>query len=126
VIVDARGSSIGGQYEDGWVTTQSRNFGSYYIKVDTVPPSITPQNVSPGKNLANQSRISFRIADNLSGIASYHAYIDGEWVLMEYDPKNRLLWHTLDRNLAKGSHQFKLEVRDGKDNLSTYEFKFTR
>jgi len=126
LIVDARGNSVGGSFGDGWVTTQTRSFGSFHIRVDTIAPQIQPLNVSPGKNLSGQSRISFRISDNLSGIASYNAYIDEEWVLMEYDPKTRSLWHTIDRNLPKGRHQFRLEVRDGKDNESRYEFSFSR
>ncbi len=126
LIVDARGGSIGGSFQDGMVTTQTRSFGSFHIRVDTVPPQIQAVNVSPGKNLAAQARISFRISDNLSGIASYQAFMDGEWVLMEYDPKTRSLWHTLDSKLPKGRHHFKLEVRDGKSNESRYEFNFTR
>ncbi|HLW50188.1 MAG TPA: hypothetical protein VKZ78_04390, partial [Sphingobacteriaceae bacterium] len=126
LIVDARGNSVGGSFGDGWVTTQTRSFGSFHIRVDTIAPQIQPLNVSPGKNLSGQSRISFRISDNLSGIASYNAYIDEEWVLMEYDPKTRSLWHTIDRDLPRGRYQFRLEVRDGKDNESRYEFSFSR
>lgn len=126
LIVNEQGNAVGGKYENGWVSTQTRNFGKYTIKVDTIPPTIQAVNVSPAKNLANQSKISFRISDNLSGIASYNAYIDGQWVLMQYDPKNRLLWHDIEPQLSKGKHQFKLEVRDGKDNLKVYEFQFTR
>lgn len=126
LIVDARGNSIGGTFQDGWVSTQTRSFGSFHIQVDTVAPQIQPVNVSPGKNLAAQSRISFRISDNLSGIASYNAFIDDDWVLMEYDPKTRSLWHTIDPGLSKGRHQFRLEVKDGKNNESRYEFSFSR
>lgn len=127
LIVNARGGgSMGGQYEDGFVTTQARSFGSFYISVDTVPPVIRPQNISSGRNMSGQSRIRFQISDNLSGIASYHGYIDGNWVLMEYDPKNRALWHTFDRSLPAGRHQFRLEVRDGKGNEAVYEASFTR
>lgn len=117
---------MGGQYENGYVTTQARSFGSFYISVDTVPPVIRPQNISSGRNMSGQSRIRFQISDNLSGIASYHGYIDGNWVLMEYDPKNRALWHTFDRSLPAGRHQFRLEVRDGKGNEAVYEASFTR
>lgn len=126
LIVNDRGNSIGGHFEDGWVTTQTRSFGSFHVAVDTTAPQIQPLNVSPGKNLSGQSRISFRISDNLSGIAAYNAYIDEEWVLMEYDPKNRLLWHTIASDLARGKHSFRLVVRDGKANESSYSFEFIR
>lgn len=127
LIVNSRGSSVGGDYdEDGFVSTRTSSLGSFYVTVDTVPPVIRPQNISPGRNMAGQSRIRFQISDNLSGIASFNAYLNGEWVLMEYDPKNRALWHTLENNLRKGRHTFRLEVRDGKGNESIYEAHFTR
>ncbi len=126
IVVDDKGRSKGGRYENGWVTTSLRDMGSFYIAVDTVAPVITPRNLSNGKNLTNQSRIDFTISDNLSGIQSFNGYIDGQWVLMEYDPKNRHVWHSFEPSLGKGTHTFKLEVRDLKDNVKTYEASFSK
>jgi hypothetical protein len=126
IVVDDKGRSKGGRFDDGWVTTSLRDMGSFYVAVDTVAPLITPRNLSNGKNLANQSRIDFTISDNLSGIQIFNGYIDGKWVLMEYDPKNRHLWHTFESTLGKGSHTFKLEVRDLKENVKTYEANFSK
>lgn len=126
LLVDARGSSIGGTYRDGLVVAQTRNFGSFHVRVDTVAPRIQAVNIAEGRNMANQSRINFKISDDLSGIASFNAYINGEWALMEYDPKTRSLWHVLDPGMAKGRHRLRLEVRDGKGNESVYEASFVR
>ncbi|EFK58252.1 M23 family metallopeptidase [Sphingobacterium spiritivorum] len=126
IIVDERGRSKGGRYENGWVVTSLRDMGSYYIAVDTVAPVITARNLTNGKNLANQSKIDFTISDNLSGIQTFNAYIDDKWVLMEYDPKNRHVWHTFEPSLSKGKHTFRLEVKDMKDNTKIYEATFTK
>lgn len=126
LIVDSRGKSHGGRYKDGFVTTRTRSFGSFHIRVDTVPPLIQPMNISAGRNLAGQSRINFRISDDLSGIASFDAYLNDEWILMEYDPKNRSLWHTLPRDLHRGKHELRLEVRDHQGNESVFEADFLR
>lgn len=126
LIVNTDRRSIGGVYENGWVSTRTRSFGSYYITVDTTAPSIRPQNIANGKNMAAVSRANFKISDDLSGIQSFNGYIDGNWVLMEYDPKTSSLWHTFEPDLGKGQHRFKLEVTDGKGNLSTFEANFTR
>lgn len=126
LIVNTDRRSIGGVYEDGWVSTRTRSFGSFYISVDTIAPTIRPQNIAPGKNMAAVSRADFKISDDLSGIQSFNGYIDGEWILMEFDPKTSSLWHTFEPDLAKGQHRFKLEVVDGKGNTSVFEANFTR
>ncbi|MCL7988076.1 M23 family metallopeptidase [Sphingobacterium sp. lm-10] len=126
LIASTQSGSEGGKFEDGWVVVNTRNLGSFYVAVDTVAPNITPRNLSQGKNVAQQSRIDFTISDNFSGIQSFNGYIDGEWVLMEYDPKNRHLWHTFQASLSKGKHQFRLVVRDWKDNERVYQADFTR
>ena len=124
VIVSTGGSSQGGVYEDGYVKATPRNFGSFYIAVDTVAPSIIPLNISDGKNMAGIFRMNFKIRDNLSGIKSFNGYIDGNWVLMEFDTKTATLWHTFDELTTKGRHQLKLVVVDMKENTRTYSITF--
>lgn len=126
LLASVENGSEGGKFEDGWVTVNTRNLGSFYVAVDTVAPTITPRNLSNGKNVSAQTKIDFTIRDNFSGIQSFNGYIDGKWVLMEYDPKNRHLWHTFDSSLSKGQHIFKLVVIDWKDNEQVYEAKFIR
>ena len=70
--------------------------------------------------------MSFRISDGLSGIKSFNGYIDGKWVLMEFDTKTASLWHTFDEKTAKGSHSFELVVEDMKENIKRYAITFTR
>ncbi len=126
LIASVENGSEGGKFENGWVTVNTRSFGRFYVAVDTVAPTIVPRNFSNGKNVAAQSKIDFTISDNFSGIQSFNAYIDDQWVLMEYDSKNRHLWHRFDNTLSKGSHRFKLVVTDWKDNEKTYEASFTK
>ncbi len=126
LIASVENGSEGGKFENGWVTVNTRSFGRFYVAVDTVAPTIVPRNFSNGKNVAAQSKIDFTISDNFSGIQSFNAYIDDQWVLMEYDSKNRHLWHRFDAALSKGSHRFKLVVTDWKDNEKTYEASFTK
>ena len=126
LIASVENGSEGGKFEDGWVTVNTRNLGSFYVTVDTIAPTITARNLSNGKNVSAQAKIDFTIRDNFSGIQSFNGYIDGQWVLMEYDPKNRHVWHTFESSLPKGTHTFKLVVTDWKDNEQIYEAKFVR
>ncbi|MHC8947437.1 M23 family metallopeptidase [Sphingobacterium hungaricum] len=126
LIASIENGAEGGKFENGWVTVNTRNFGSFYVAVDSIAPSITSRNLTNGKNVAAQSKIDFTISDNFSGIQSFYGYIDGKWVLMEYDPKNRHVWHRFESSLAKGEHTFKLIVKDWKDNEKVFEAKFIR
>ena len=126
LIVSSLGASQGGTYANGWVSTTAYAFGSFYVGVDTIAPTIQPQNVSEGKNMSAIARMNFQITDNLSGIQHINGYLDDQWVLMEYDPKNRALWHTFDTGISKGNHHFRLEVTDWKDNKQVYEVNFIK
>ena len=119
-------TSAGGGYDAGYVTTQTRGFGTFAIATDTRAPSIRALNISPGANMGTQSAIRFQISDDLSGIAEYEGLVDGEWVLFEHDPKRSLLYHTFDGRVAPGRHRLTLRVVDGKNNVATYEAEFTR
>lgn len=126
LIASVENGAEGGKFENGWVSVNTRSFGNFYVAVDTIAPTITPRNLTSGKNVSAQRKIDFTIADNFSGIQSFNGYIDGKWVLMEYDPKNKHLWHTFDQSLPKGTHTFKLSVKDWKDNEKVYETSFIK
>ncbi|MVZ66016.1 peptidoglycan DD-metalloendopeptidase family protein [Sphingobacterium sp. DK4209] len=126
LIASVQNGAEGGKFEDGWVSVNTRNFGSFYVAVDSIAPIISPRNLTNGKNLSAQSKIDFTISDNFSGIQSFNGYIDDKWVLMEYDSKNRHVWHRFEPSLPKGQHKFKLVVKDWKDNEKIYEATFTR
>ena len=126
LLASVQGGSVGGKFENGWVTVNTKIFGSFYVTVDTIAPTITPRNFSNGKNVSGQSKIDFTISDNFSGIQSFNSYIDDKWVLMEYDSKNRHVWHRFEPSLSKGQHTFKFVVKDWKDNEKVYQATFTR
>ena len=126
VIVSTTGICDGGVYQDGWVKTQARSFGDFYIKLDTVPPVITPLNIKSGSNLSKVKGIFLRIGDNLSGIKSYNGTIDGKWVLIEWDFKTKILSYTFTGNIVAGKHTLEIIAGDNKNNYSHYTADFYR
>jgi hypothetical protein len=124
LIVNTRKIAQGGYYENGNVNAELKTFDSFYLALDTVAPKIIPINIRDGVNLASALKIQFRIADNLSGIDSFTALLDGRWVLMEYDSKSGSLWHRLDDLLVKGKHDFQLIVSDKKNNTAMFHAVF--
>ena len=126
VIVNTARVSQGGEFENGWVKAQPKKFGSFFIAIDTVPPKIIPINIAAEKNMKGVSKISLKISDNLSGIKSFNGYIDGKWILMEFDAKSSNLWHSFDELTQPGKHSFELVVSDMKNNVNKYSILFYR
>ena len=121
----AGGTSVrSGKWEGDMLTAKSREFGSYYIVIDTTPPKITPINILKGKNMSALKVITLSIRDNLSGIADYHGYIDGKWQLMEMDGKSAVVRMAIPSGLSAGEHIFKLTVTDDRNNTSEYSVTF--
>ena len=120
---DGRKSWVGGVFRDGWIDAEISELGAYTVTYDIHPPKITP--IDPLR-WNNKKKISIRISDDLSGIASYRGEIDGKYVLFEYDSKNALLTYTFDdERLHPGAHQLKLIVTDRCGNQSVIEYDFT-
>ncbi len=123
-------SYAGGTWNKNGVTAEIKEFGSYIVTVDTTAPVVTPSNFdlksTSQTSFAALKSIQFKMSDNFSGIASYSAYIDGNWVLMEYEPKKKLLWYTFDEHCGKGKHSLMLTVTDKVGNVTVYKKDFIR
>lgn len=109
-------SHLGGKWENGAVHFSTREFGEFTILQDLTPPTIRPV-------VVNNHVARFKINDELSGISSYRATIDGQWLLMYYDSKTSTIWsERLDKQvLMKG--EFKLVVVDQAGNRAVYTNK---
>ncbi|MBI2966560.1 MAG: M23 family metallopeptidase [Bacteroidetes bacterium] len=116
----------GGIWRDNKIRVETRTFGTFTVYPDTTPPEIKPINISEGKKMSGDEKISVRITDNLSGINTWRATIDGRWVLMEYDPKIARLTHKFDERTKPGNHTFELTVEDNIGNTCTFKAGFTR
>jgi len=118
-------SSAGGRWNDGAVTTTVRSFGDFFVTLDTVPPIITPQ-FKNGESLSGRAQLRVKINDNFSGIATYNAYIDGEWALFEYDAKNNVLVYNFDaKRIKRGKkHELLITVTDNKQNTASLQTWF--
>lgn len=120
VSANGKFSSAGGKYAGGWITTRIREFGKYTLVTDTRPPVITPVNISHNKKVQKQRTIRIKISDDLSGIDTYRGTLNGKWILMDYDAKNRLLEYIFDQRLRPGRNEFRLVVTDAVGNTSVY------
>jgi len=118
--------AAGGRFSNGAVKASLREFGDFFIAIDTMPPTIIPLNIHNGKNMGREKAIRFRVADNFSGVASISGTINGKWVLFEYDPKNDLVFYLFDEErLSRGEvHNLMLTVADEMGNSSEFTCHF--
>ncbi|MFC0520365.1 M23 family metallopeptidase [Mesonia maritima] len=109
-------------------TTRTRTFGTYKLMSDSTPPRITPVNFREGKWMSNYRYLKFKIADDKTGISSYRATINGEFILMEYDYKTDMLVYDFNDEAVTHSTENKLKiiVVDNVGNSTTFEGTFFR
>ncbi len=108
-------------------STRTRNLGTYTLVKDTIAPKIRTKNFKNKQWLTNYRYLSLMISDDLSGIDTYSATLNGEWILMEYEPKTKTLTYNFDdRILDKKQCLLKVNVKDNVGNSTTYEVTFYR
>ncbi|WP_108423497.1 M23 family metallopeptidase [Flagellimonas amoyensis] len=112
---------------DGSFTTRTRTLGTYTLAKDSVAPSITPKNFKERQWLSNYSYLSLTITDDLSGIDTYSATLNGEWILMEYEPKTNTITYNFDDKILNATEcELKVTVTDNVGNSSTFISTFFR
>ncbi|MDT4854048.1 hypothetical protein FQZ97_883350 [compost metagenome] len=105
---------IGGHWKDKTISFRTREFGTYLTLYDFDPPSITPRTVNPNE-------LRFTISDRLSGIRKIECYVNGEWVLMDYEYKTGAIWARKRDNSQSFSGNLVLKVTDFCNNTQSYE-----
>ena len=109
----------------GWLAGRFRGFGYFEVKADTTAPLIMPLGkLHDGIRLTDAREIRFRITDDLSGIASYRATLDGKWLLM--GQFRNTIYYSFDEHCPPGRHTLIITVSDNVGNSRTYELHFIR
>ena len=109
------------------LTSRTRTLGEYAVISDSLAPEITPVNFEDSKWISDQQELKIKIIDDLSGISSYRATINGKFILMEYEYKKNLLTYNFKDNINEETeNNLKLIVVDNVGNSATFEAKFFR
>lgn len=107
--------------------TYTKNLGKFVLAKDSIAPKITPINIKEGKLLNKQFSLQLSISDSFSGIKSYNGFLNGKWVLFEYDYKTKRLTHFFDKDyLNDGRNDLKVVVSDNVGNSTIFETYFFR
>ena len=109
------------------LSTSTKTLGTYALTIDNDAPKIKPINFSEGKWLSNYRYLKIKIEDEGSGISKFRATINGNWILMEYDYKTKLLQYDFNDNVSlETKNNLKLIVTDNVGNSTTFETMFYR
>jgi len=113
--------------KDNVFTTKVKTLGKFALISDTIPPTITIAKPIEGKWLTDKKFIQFTISDGLSGIKSYNGYLNGKWILFEYDNKTKKITHNFsDGIVVEGANELKINVMDNMGNTTIFETHFFR
>jgi hypothetical protein len=113
--------------KDAVFTAKVKTLGKYALVLDTIAPKISLAKPIEGKWLTDKKTLQLTISDSLSGIKSYNGYLNGNWILFEYDYKTKKITHDFsDDIVAEGANELKVVVIDNVGNSTTFETHFFR
>jgi len=107
--------------KDSILKTKYAYPGQYILTKDSLSPSIQPINFKDQQWMSNYKFLEVEIEDEFSGIKSYRATINGQWILMEYEPKDKnLIYNFADIDFEQTQLDFELTVEDQVGNQSVF------
>lgn len=120
--VDAKGklTFLGNKKEGDFLEAKTNVLGTYVIARDSIMPSIKPLNFSNNASVSENWSLRVMIDDKETGISKYAMYLNDEWVLADYDAKNKLLMYQIDSHLKQGHNVLKVVVSDMVGNETVY------
>ncbi len=115
----------GTQRKGNTFVTYTKTLGQFKLAKDTTAPKISSNKAIEGKSLSLNNSLDFTISDNLTGIKEYSGFINGNWVLFEYEHKLRRISHALtDEYTVNGRNELKIVVSDNVGNSTIFETHF--
>lgn len=108
--------SLSSDCQNGNLFFNSKYLGKFRIQKDSIPPKIKV-------GVCNSSWARFEVYDNLSGIDTFEATLNGQFVLMVMDKKRHLLYADPWPEQIPMHGDFELRVTDKSGNTSVFSKK---
>ena len=106
---------------------KTKSLGTYFIKKDTIPPRIRLQNFKDGDWITNKKNIKIKILDDETGIKNYNVWINGKWMLFEYEYKKNELVYNFDSYFENNvDNKIFIRIEDMVGNRTEKTFNFYR
>ena len=108
---------VGGEWVGDTLTTSLSSWGRFRLLQDNQPPALTLKS-------RTAKGATFRIDDARSGIDRWEATLNGEWLLMLYDPRKNMLWTALPDGMNSLKGAFSLTIYDKAGNSRLFKQNF--
>lgn len=108
---------------EGWFTASVRNFGDYWLVIDTTAPTIKPM-MKSGSKLGGRKEIRFTVSDNSSSIKKFVGSINKQWLCFEQHENN--WFYRIDEYCPKGKNKLDLVAIDENGNEQKMVYYFIR
>ena len=111
--------------KDSTFYTTTKTLGTYSIKSDGLDPKIEMLYIQDKQWISKSTTLKVKISDEDSGIKDWHATLDGEWILMQYNHKKNILTYDFsDKKLLGSKHIFKIAISDNVGNTTERSITF--
>lgn len=107
----------------GWYEAKVRNFGTYWLAIDTVAPSIKSA-VKNNANLSKATRLTLTAKDEMTSVKSFEGILDGKWVCFEQHGTS--FFYEFDEHCTPGKHTLVFRASDENGNEAKFKMQFTK
>lgn len=113
--------------KDSIFYASTKKLGKFTLLSDKDAPNIQLHNFKNDQWITNHETLKIKIFDYKSGIKTYRAEINGQWILMEYDVTTGILTYNFkDKVFTDSKHELKVTVTDNVGNTNTLNATFFR
>ncbi|GAA4470395.1 M23 family metallopeptidase [Nemorincola caseinilytica] len=109
--------------ENGWYKASVRNFGTYWLALDTTAPVIRSVHKN-GADLSRLKQLTLTVKDDMTSVRSFSGTIDGEWVCFEQHGNS--FFYEFDEHCTRGRHELVFKAEDENGNKATYKLDLSR
>lgn len=123
---DCKLSFLGNKMVDDHIEARTNVLGIYVVAKDTIAPTIKPLNFKDKGSISDNWSLRVEVEDKETGVNKYDMYVNDEWVLADYDAKNKLLIYQVDNHVKKGHNKLDVIVTDMIGNKCVYSTTLQR
>jgi hypothetical protein len=105
--------------KDSTFFTTTKYLGNYTLSIDNQIPKIELLQIKDNQWISNYETLKVKISDVGSGIDTFRATLNDQWILMEYNHKTGIITYDFtDKMLVGNKHLFKIVVYDNVGNTN--------
>lgn len=87
---------------------KTKNLGRYRFERDTIPPRLLPKHSATP--VVKSGDLIFHVEDAVSGVEKIEATMDGEWILLRWDPKKKTAIYKSSDSFHEPGSKVRVEV----------------